>query len=148
MIPQPRAKNQMPLFSRNKELAVQAFVVSLLNQNCRAIQERLEGPRLEGRVNLTMVVMVVPIEERKIELRRAFAAITKEFSSSGVAVVVDHPHGLDEALLGFRWRGSITWVRARAKHLDPMGGGFFQLGFRMTERLHSADYPELAGLVF
>ena len=138
----------MPLFARKKESAVQAFVVSLLNQNCHALQERLEGPRLEGRVNLTMVVMVVPVEEKKPLIRRAFTAITKEFSSSGVAVVVDHPYGPDEALLGFRWRGSITWIRAKAKHLHPMGGGFFQVGFRMTERLHSADHPELAKLVF
>ena len=55
----------MPLFARKKESAVQAFVVSLLNQNCHALQERLDGPRLEGRVNLTMVVMVVPVEEKK-----------------------------------------------------------------------------------
>ena len=138
----------MPLFARKKESAVQAFVISLLNQNCHALQERLDGPRLEGRVNLTMVVMVVPVEEEKSLFRRAFAAITKEFSSSGVAVVVDRPYGADEALLGFRWRGSVTWFRAKAKHLHPMGGGFFQLGFRMTERLQTADYPELAKLVF
>ncbi len=81
----------MPLFARRKESAVQAFVVSLLNQNCRALQERCEGPRLEGRVNLTMVVMIVPIEGEKFLARRAFTAVTKEFSSSGVAVVVDHP---------------------------------------------------------
>jgi hypothetical protein len=137
----------MQLFARSKELAVQSFVVSLVNQNCRAIQERFEGPRLEERVNLTMVVMVVPVEGKKPQIRRAFAAITKEFSSSGVAVVVDQPCGLDEALLGFRWRGSTTWVRAKAKHLDPMGGGFFQLGFRMTERLQPTEVPELAGLV-
>ena len=45
----------MSLFTRKKDSAVQAFVVSLLNQNCHALQERLDGPRLEGRVNLTMV---------------------------------------------------------------------------------------------
>jgi hypothetical protein len=138
----------MQLFARRKESAVQAFVVSLLNQNCRAIQERFEGPRIEGRVNLTMVVMVVPVEAKTPRLGHAFAAITKEFSSTGVAVVVDHPHGLDEALLGFRWRGSITWIRAKAKHLNPMGGGFFQLGFRLTERLNGADHPELARIIF
>ena len=138
----------MPLFTRKKESAVQAFVVSLLNQNCHALQERLDGPRLEGRVNLTLVVMVVPVEEGKPLVRRAFTAISKEFSSSGVAVVVDHLYGPDEALLGFRWRGNLTWMRAKAKHLHPMGGGFFQLGFRMTERLHSSDHPELAKLVF
>jgi hypothetical protein len=138
----------MPLFARKKESAVQAFVVALLNQNCHALQERLEGPRLEGRVNLTMVVMVVPVEENKFLVRQAFTAISKEFSSSGVAVVVDHPYGPDEALLGFRWRGGITWVRAKAKHLHPMGGGFIQVGFRMTERLDLGGHPELAKLAF
>ena len=140
----------MQLFARKskEELSVRAFIISLLNQNCHAVQEQLDGPRLEGRVNLTMVVMVVPVEEKEPLIHRAFTAITKEFSSTGVAVVVDHPYGLDEALLGFRWRGSITWVRGKAKHLDPMGGSFFQLGFRMTERLEPADHPELADLVF
>jgi hypothetical protein len=139
----------MALFARKKQqLAVQAFVVSLLNQNCPALHAKLDGPRLEGRVNLTLVVMVVPVEDKEPQIQRAFTAVTKEFSSSGVAVVVDHPCGLDEAWIGFRWWGSITWIRAKAKHLHPMGGNFFQLGFRMTERLELTDYPELADLVF
>ena len=138
----------MAIFGKKKDAGVHSFIVSLLNQNCSALKERLEGPRLEGRVNLTLVVMVVPMEDGKHDPRRAFAATTKEFSSSGVAVVIDHPHGLDEAILGFSWRGSVAWIHAKAKHLHPMGGGFFQLGFRMTERLHSSDYPELEQLVF
>src|SRR5271165_5131645 len=127
----------MPLFTRKKEPAVQSFIVSLLNQNCRAIRQQIDGPRLEGRVNLTMVVKVVPVEENEAVLCHAFTAITKEFSSTGVAIVIDRPYGLDDALLGFRWWGSIVWLRAKAKHLHPMGGGFFQLGFRMTQRLDS-----------
>jgi hypothetical protein len=138
----------MLLFTRKKESAVQAFVLAMLNQNCAGLQEGRDGPRREKRVNLTKVVMVIPVEEKKFLIRRAFTAVTKEFSSSGVAVVVDHVFGPDEAVLGFRWRGSISWVRAKAKHMQPMGGGFFQLGFRMTELLHSADYPELAKIVF
>jgi len=138
----------MPLFARKDDLGVQAFVIALLNQNCPALRNQIDGPRLEGRVNLTTVVMVVPIEEKVPQIRRAFTAVTKEFSSSGVAVVVDHPCGPDEALLGFRWRGSITWIRAKAKHLHPLGGGFFQIGFRMSKRLDLADHPELAKLVF
>lgn len=138
----------MPLFTRRKDYAVQTFVVALLNQNCPALRDQLDGPRVEGRVNLTKVVMVVPVEDKKLVVRQAFTAVTKEFSSSGVAVAVDHPCGLDEAVLGFRWRGNITWIRAKAKHLHPMGGGFFHLGFRMTERLNAADHPELTKLVF
>ncbi len=138
----------MPLFARKKDSAVQAFILAMLNQNCPALQEGRDGPRLEKRVNLTKVVMVIPVEEGEFLIRRAFTAVTKEFSSSGVAVVIDHVCGPDEALLGFRWRGSISWVRAKAKHLQPMGGGFFQLGFRMTELLQSAASPELAKIVF
>ena len=40
----------------------------------------------------------------------------------------------------------MTFVRAEGKHLTPMGGGFFQLGFRLTEIVSAADYPELDSL--
>lgn len=103
----------MPLFARKKESAVQAFLVSLLNENCSALRERLDGPRLEGRVNLTLVLMVVPIEHGKPATRRAFCATTKEFSTTGVALVVDQPYGIEEAILGFRRRGTTTWVARR-----------------------------------
>ncbi len=139
----------MPLFtSRRKESGIQRFIVALFNENCPAVRDGLDSQRLERRVNLTQVVMVVPVEEKKLLVRQAFAAITKEISPSGVAVVIDHPQGFDEAVLGFRLRESISWVRAKAKHMYPMGGGFFQVGFRMIEMLPSGDYPELAKLVF
>lgn len=96
----------MPLFTRRKDSAVQNFVVSLLNNHCPALREQADGPRLEGRVNLTMVVVVVPVECKKPLICRAFAATSKEFSSSGVALVVDSPVGVDEVFLGFRWQGA------------------------------------------
>lgn len=133
----------MRLFARNRDLAVQSFVLKLVNNNCPELQSLHEGPRLEGRANLTVVVRVVPMEDGKIIARRSFTAVTKEFSSKGVAVVLNEPLGLDEAILGFRWRAGITWIRARAKHLNPMGGGFYQLGFRLIEKLCASDHPEL-----
>ena len=133
----------MRLFVRDKEKAVQGFVLKLLNTNCHELLAKMEGPRLEGRVNLTLVVWIVPVEDEELLVRRAFTAVTKEFSSKGVAVVLNEPRGIDSALIGFRWRGGVTWLRARAKHLNPMGGGFFQLGFRLVERLCAADYLEL-----
>jgi hypothetical protein len=136
----------MPLFTRKKESGVQSFLVSLLNENCRALRDQIEGPRLEGRVNLTLVLTIVPIEHGKPLPKRAFCATTKEFSTTGVALVVDRPHGIDEALLGFRRRGTMVWLRAKARHLHPLGGGFFQLGMRLTERLEASDCRELANL--
>jgi hypothetical protein len=134
----------MPLFARKKEAGAQAFVVALLNENCSALKERIEGPRLEGRVNLTLVVSVVPLDDGKPAVRKAFYATSKEFSASGVALMVDHPCGIEEAVLGFNRRGTMVWLRAKARHLYPMGGGFFQLGFRLLERIEPSDFPELA----
>jgi hypothetical protein len=133
----------MALFARKKESAVQSFLVSLLNENCRALRDCVDGPRMEKRVNLTLVLAVVPMERGKPAVRKTFYATTKEFSTCGVALVVDQPCGIDEALLGFRRKGSMVWIRAKARHLHPLGGGFFQLGFRLVERLESSEFEEL-----
>jgi hypothetical protein len=138
----------MPIFARRKDVAVQSFILSLVNQNCPSLRDKLEGPRLEGRVNLSLIVTVVPVENGTHNFQRAFTAPTREFSSSGVGVMIDHPSGLDEATIGFRLRGKVTWIRAKARHLHPMGGGFFQLGFRMIKCLHASDYPGLERLEF
>lgn len=134
----------MSLFTRNRDAELQGFVVRLLNNNCPELRARLDGPRLEGRVNLTIVVRIVPIEDGDLLVAKAYSAVTKEFSTTGVALVLDEPRAPEEVALGFRWGGKLTWLRAKAKHLNPMGGGFYQLGLRLTDMLHLGDHPELA----
>jgi len=108
----------------------------------------LEGPRIESRVNMVVVVMIVPIEKGRPQVGRTFMAVTKEFSTSGVAVVLNGPQPLDQVILGFRYEGAMTFMRAEAKHLNPMGGGFYQLGFQMLETVNVGDWPELKSLGF
>lgn len=138
----------MPLFSKRKDLGVQSFVLKLVNNNCPELVSRLDGPRSDSRVNLVTVVMIVPVLDGNIHADRAFTAITKEFSSTGVAVVLDQVRPLDQAILGFRFEGAMTFIRAQAKHRDPMGGGFHQLGFQLFEIVSPSDYPELEPLSF
>lgn len=138
----------MPLFSRNKTIGVQSFILNVVNNNCPELKALIEGPRLDHRVNLTVVVLVVPVEKKRLLVEEAFTTITKEFSTTGLAIVLDQPKGLDDAILGFRWEGEMTFIRAKAKHLNPLGGGFHQLGLRMTEVLPAGDYPELQSMSF
>ena len=105
----------------------------LVNNSCPELQALKAGPRLEGRVPLVVATLVVPLENRRPAIGRVFAAVTKEFSNNGVALALSQPRGLDEVALGFRWEGEMVWLRAAAKHLSPMGAGFFQLGFRAME---------------
>ena len=138
----------MQLFAKNKKIGVQSFILKLVNNNCPELEALIEGPRLEGRVNLVIVVTVVPMEKNKPVLDRAFTAVTKEFSTTGVSIVLDEALGLDEAIVGFRWEAEMTFVRCKARHLNPMGGGFYQLGFQMAEVIHVGDYPELQSVSF
>jgi hypothetical protein len=136
----------MSLFSNRKSRAVQSFILKLVNSNCLEQVVRQEDARTDRRVNLVMVVAIVPIEDKKLQVEKAFSATTKEFSGSGLSVVLESPQPLDEVVLGFRFAGAMTFIRAEAKHRDPMGGGFFQVGFQLLDVLSPGDYPELQAL--
>ena len=138
----------MPLFTKRKELGVQTFILKLVNNNCSELQALLDGPRLEHRANLTVVVLVIPIENGRPVLRQMFPAVTKEIATAGLSLVLDEPKAPDEVILGFRWESQMNFIRAEAVHLNPMGAGFYQLGLRMTEMVHPADLPELRSVSF
>lgn len=136
----------MSLFTRNRKTGVRSFILQIINNNCPKLDALVEGPRLESRANLAIPVLVVPVEGKRPSSEKAFTAVTKEFSTTGVALVLQRPVALDEAVLGFRWEREMHFVWSKAKHLSPIGGGFFQLGFQMTEIVHVGDYPELDGM--
>jgi hypothetical protein len=133
----------MSLFAKRKDLRVQTLILKLVNNNCPELRALLEGPRADSRVNLVVVALVVPLKDGRLQVHRAFAAVTKEFSGSGVGIVVDQPPGFDEAVLGFQFDGEMVYMRGRTKHFDPLGGGFHQLGFQLLEVVSPIDYPQL-----
>ena len=116
----------MPIFSRKRECEVQSFVLKVVNNNCAELENLIEGPRLEGRVRLCVVVLVVPVENGKPVVEKTFSAVTKEFSTSGLALVVDSARAPEEAIVAFRWEREMRYVRAEARHLNPMGAGILE----------------------
>jgi hypothetical protein len=136
----------MSLFSKNKDFKVRGLVLKLVNNNCPDLKAQFENARVDSRVNLMIVVIVVPIENGKIRADEGFTAITKDFSNMGLAIIMDQPVGLDQVIIGFRVDNEMAFVRAEAKHLNPMGGGFFQLGFQLLEVVSAGDYPGLESM--
>lgn len=134
--------------SRKKLLAVQNSIIRIINNNCPELKAFLEGPRRDKRVNLTLVVLVVPLEDGKLQTDKAFYAVTHNLSATGVGIVLDRQLGLDEVILGFRVEGDMTFIRATAKHIKQMGGGFHCLGLEMTEVVPSSQFPQLTKLKF
>lgn len=132
------------LFARNKERKVQSLMLNLINNHCPALRGLAAGPRLEHRVNLTVVVLVIPFEKGKLVFEDRFTAVTKEFTSRGASLVLHECLAADQVVVGFRYEGAMHFVLAQARHLNPLGGGFWQLGLRFKEIVHPSDYPELA----
>jgi hypothetical protein len=136
------------LFAKSGEHEVQSLMLNLVNNNCPELKALSDGPRLESRVNLSIVVLVIPIEKGRLVLADRFAAVTKEFTTLGVALALPECRAVDEAIVGFPWQGSMKFVLAQARHLSPMGGGFWQLGFRLKEVVHPDAYPGLETVRF
>ncbi|MCC6125762.1 MAG: hypothetical protein IT426_12420 [Pirellulales bacterium] len=136
------------IFTRNKKRAVSNFVLKLVNNNCLDIRQLQDGPRSENRVNLTVVVLVIPLENKELAAAKAFQAVTKDFTTTSVAIVVDAPRSVSAAILAFRYEGEMYYARAKARHHTPLGGGFHQLGFQLEEMVSPADYPGLSRMSF
>lgn len=136
----------MLLFKRDQSRAVRSLVLNLVNTHCAESSRFRQDPRLESRVNLSIVVKVVPIENDQPCLGETFTTVTKDFVSTGVSVVLNERHSLDEVILAFHKKSEPMFVRAKARHLSEMGGGFYQLGLKLTEVVLAADYPQLRTL--
>ena len=138
----------MPIFARKKEQEVQSFICRVINNNCSELEALIEGPRLEGRVRLTIPVLVIPMENGRPAVERMFAAVTKEFSTAGLALVVSHTEVPDESIIAFRWEREMRFVRAEARHLNPMGAGFYQFGLQLIAMVTPGQYYELGPVTF
>ena len=139
----------MPIFlNRTKEIEAQRLILKLVNNHCPELQYLHEGPRLEGRVNLTLPAWVVPLEGRMPQVARAFAVVSKEFSPSGLSVVLHRPFSAEKVLVGFAWENERTFLKGEVQHITPLGCGFSQMGFLAQEVVCLADYPDLEVLSF
>jgi hypothetical protein len=133
---------------KSKLHEVQSFMLKVINNSCPDLKSLWDGPRAESRVNLTVVVVVIPVVRRKPVLEKMFGAVTKELTTLGVSVVLNDPRSVDEVIVAFRWEGEMKFVRAQAKHLTPLGAGFYQLGLELKEVIHVSDCPVLESVQF
>ncbi|MHB8901698.1 MAG: hypothetical protein ACYC6Y_23330 [Thermoguttaceae bacterium] len=136
----------MLLFSRNKTVGVRTFLLKLINNHCPELTPLFENRREESRVPICIATLVVPFDDGKPQLDRHFPTITKEFSSNGVSIVLDQPRGLDEVILGFRWENEMKFIHGTARHLNPMGAGFYHLGIQLNAVVRIDQHPELEAL--
>jgi hypothetical protein len=131
---------------KTKEIEVQRLLTKIINVHSRSLDALREGPRGELRVDLAMVVIVVPSIDGRPDRQQAFATVTREVSSTGMSLVLSERLEGREVFLVIDVQKEMRYVRGEIRHQGPLGAGLYQAGVKLTELLTIGDYPEMAPL--
>ncbi len=108
----------------------------------------IEGEsRWEERSNRTIPVLLAPYAEGCPCLGEHAIALTKDLSSQGVAIVLPQPFRADEVVIGFWLENRPEFLLGRVRQNAPLGGGYWQLGIELTERLDPSPNPATESLL-
>lgn len=133
--------------SRRNEQRAQALLTRIANRHCNQVNWLYEGPRTEPRAPVTMGVWVVPYVGGQPHVDLAFACVTKELATRGIALAVAEPITFDEALVGMSCEGQMYWLHTQVRHVSPLGAGMWQVGLRICRLLESDECGALKNLV-
>lgn len=126
----------------------QGYLTKIINNNCPALEAYARGEREGQRLNLTIAAFVVPVRGSFVDVAAASATVTKEFSATGMSVILDNALDGEEAIVIIQWDGATTFFRGGIKHQSPIGAGLWQCGVYVTEIVPPGEYPELGTLEF
>jgi len=134
----------MSLFtSRKKEHEVQGHLLKILNNQSSVLKAMDEGDRSERRLSLAMAAYLIPWDDRRPEVDRIRAVVTKDVSTTGLQIFAWEPTEFERCILVMHWEGNELFFRADRKHQQPAGASLWQIGLRLTEVVHPTDWHEL-----
>ncbi len=137
---------------KKKEKEVQRQILRLLNNHRAELDFSIDEARVEQRANLTIAVFIVPSKDGKPIIEEAFPAVTKDFSSNGISLIVREQFPYDELILGLPHgenapgESELSFVHCKVRHQKPLAEGIVQLGVQLRLLLDRDEYPELTAL--
>ena len=126
---------------RNK---AQRFLARIINNECSLMDRMREGPRNEPRINLAIVVIVVPLKDGNLRIEDAFVTVTREVSTSGLCLVLQEKYEGDELIVGIQTDEETKFILTEVRHQEPLAAGLFQIGVVVAEAARERDFPELS----
>ena len=132
---------------RSRQVDVHKLIRRLIDSSSPNLPPVKGNSRWEDRSNRTLPVLLIPMDDQRPQTAEAAPAITKNLSSQGLALVLHQPFWAEGVLIGFWHDGEPEFVRGEIRQNAPLGGGFWQLGIELTERVTSAELPEIEDLL-
>ena len=103
--------------------------------------------RLEQRTDTSVGIVVVPIHNDSPDISRAFSAITKNVSTTGIGVIANCSVLPPEVVICVPDKPKTRLFRGLVLHRKELGPGWVRLGVEVTDVLDRNKYPRLTGFL-
>lgn len=103
--------------------------------------------RLEGRTDFSIGIVVVPIHDDSPDISRAFSAITKDVSITGIGVIANRSILTPEVVICLSVKSEARLLRGLVHYHKELGPGWSRFGVEVTDVLDKSEYPQLTRFV-
>jgi hypothetical protein len=135
----------MSLFkTRKRKGDAQQFLARLANRRSLEKVRPVEERRAEARTDLFIGIWVIPLADGQPDVMKAFPAITRDFTCTGIGFIAHHPPAtVEEVLLAVPEETEEGLLRAKVYHRKALGAGWYLLGAGVLELLDKDEYPSV-----
>ena len=123
------------------------MLAALTSQGEDAKLQRIEGGHPEGRVDLSMGILVVPLNDESPDIATAFTAITKDVSATGIGLVSNRAIPTAEVLLRLSGTSETRLLRTTVRSRKDLGQGWVRFDMEVTDVVDKSEYPQLKHFV-
>ena len=134
------------LQARARQREAQRVLVRFLNETNLEAAKVTEDRRSESRTDVSVGIWVFPLRGKTPAVDDAFPAVTKDASTSGLALIVNESISADDVLLHLPTDSEPQLLRAKVCGCRPIGAGFHLLATEIVELLTAREYPEFFGV--
>jgi len=104
---------------------------------------RLDARHLDGRTDLSVGVLVVPLNDESPDIASAFTALTKDVGATDIGVVTNRSIPTAEALLRLSGISETRLLRTTVRNRKEIGQGWVRFDMEVTGVLDRNEYPQL-----
>jgi hypothetical protein len=108
---------------------------------------RFDDHHPRQRTELSVGVLVVPLNDECPDIDKAFTALTRDVSPTGIGVVSNRSLPTAEALLRLSGNSETRLLRTTVRNRKEIGQGWVRFDMEVTGVLDKNEYPQLKQFV-
>ncbi len=123
------------------------LLAALSDPNSQGKLRRIDLHGSQPRAALSVGVLVVPLTDESPDIARAFTALTKDVSATGIGVVANRSVPTSEALLRLSGSSETRLLRTTICNRKELGQGWVRFDMEVTGVVDKSEYPQLKQFV-